>query len=264
LILFKTISFERKLKSIIPNFIKKIIILIIVNSVVGFFIKMLKLKKNMFGGIFDYKCVSNEEAAKIFWGVWESAEIRFAKRFAKSRTIIELGSSIGVTIGVLGNYLNNTKFICVEASPKNFDNLIIQKNLLLKKNLENQFVLHNRAVAYDVKVVNFEHTSTTGSQILKKKIEKQNNVYQIHSITLNDIIVENDINHPYTLISDIEGAESEIFFHDEQSLINCETIIVELEDTEKYSKNIQISRIKKLGFKILEFYGNVFVFKKIV
>jgi hypothetical protein len=29
----------------------------------------------MFGRIFDYKCVSNEEAAKFFWGVWESAEI---------------------------------------------------------------------------------------------------------------------------------------------------------------------------------------------
>lgn len=217
----------------------------------------------MFGGIFDYKYVSNEEAAKIFWGVWESAEIRFAKRFAKSQTIVELGSSIGVTLGVLGNYLNKKKIICIEASPKNFESLIIQKNLLLNKNLENQYVLYNKAISYDTSVINFEHTSTSGSQITKTLLKKKN-VYRIQSITLNDIIVENNIYQPYTLISDIEGAEAEIFHKDEESLINCETIIVELEDTKNYSKNIQISKIKKLGFKIIEFYGNVFVFQKVV
>ena len=216
--LLKTTSFERKLKNIIPNFVKKTILLLIINSTDGFCIKLLKLQTNMFGGMFDYKCVSNEEAAKIFFGVWESAEIRFAKRFAETKTIIELGSSIGVTLGVLANYRNKTKFICIEASPKNFKSLIIQKKLLSKKNIGNLFWLLNRAVAYDAKVVNFWHSSTTGSQIVKK-ISEKNDVYQIQSITLNDIIVENNINHPYTLISDIEGAEAEIFFQDKQSLI---------------------------------------------
>jgi FkbM family methyltransferase len=226
----------------------------------------------MFGGMFDYKYATNKESAKIFFRIWESAEIRFAKRFAETKTIIELGSSIGVTLGVLANYRNKTKFICIEASPKNYKSLIIQKKLLSKKNLENQFVLLNRALVYGPKTINFWHTNATASQIgdkilasqIGKKTLKKNDEYQVLTIRLNDIIVENNINHPYTLISDIEGAEAEIFFQDKQSLINCATIIIELEDTKKYSKNNQIHQIKKLGFKIIEYYGNVYVFKKVV
>ena len=96
-------------------------------------------------------------------------------------------------------------------------------------------------------------------QALKfQKILFKKNVYQNHTIILNDINIENNINQLYTLISDIEVAEAEVFFEDKQSLINCERIIVEVENTEKYSKNIQISKIKNL-----ECYGNVFVFQKI-
>lgn len=90
MILLKTTSFEHTLKNIIPNFVKKTILLLIVNSTVALCIKLLKLKTNMFGGMFDYKYTTNKESAKIFFGVWESAEIRFAKRFAETKTIIEL------------------------------------------------------------------------------------------------------------------------------------------------------------------------------
>lgn len=124
-------------------------------------------------------------------------------------------------------------------------------------------MLLNRALVYRSKTINFCHTNTTGSRIGKKTLNK-NDEYQVQTIRLNDIIVENNINHPYTLISDIEGAEAEIFFQDKQSLINCATIIIELDDTKKYSKNNQIHQIKKLGFKIIEYYGNVYVFKKVV
>ena len=83
----------------------------------------MRIRKNLFGGVFDYSNVSDKEAARIFWGVWESAEIRFSKRFANSDTVVELGSSVGVTLGVLANNRTDTKFVCVEASPINFEKL---------------------------------------------------------------------------------------------------------------------------------------------
>ena len=69
------------------------------------------------------------------------------------------------------------------------------------------------------------------------------------------------IKEPFTLISDIEGAEVPIFFEDRQSLKLCEMIIVELENTPLKSIKKQFMAIKKIGFKFLEFYGNVYVFE---
>jgi hypothetical protein len=110
----KTTSLERKLKSLVSQNIKKFLLYFLVNSFVGKALKFFKIRWNLFRGKFDYSLVSDKDAAKIFWGIWESAEIRFAKRFASSSTIIELGSSVGVTLGVLSNIRQHTKFICIE------------------------------------------------------------------------------------------------------------------------------------------------------
>ena len=99
----KTTSLERKLKRLVSPNIKSFLLYFLLNSYVGKALKFFKIRWNLFGGKFDYSLVSDKDAAKIFWGIWESAEIRFAKRFAFSSTIIELGSSVGVTLGVLSN-----------------------------------------------------------------------------------------------------------------------------------------------------------------
>ena len=91
----KTISIETNVKSFIPLVIKNLITKLFVNSLCGFIIKKFNFKFNLHKGIFDYSQVNNLEAASIFFGIWESAEIRFAKRFANSQTIVELGSSVG-------------------------------------------------------------------------------------------------------------------------------------------------------------------------
>ena len=60
----KTNSFERKIKSIIPKEVKKILLKFIVNSFSGFIIKHLNIKFNLFNGVFDYKLVNNYQAKK--------------------------------------------------------------------------------------------------------------------------------------------------------------------------------------------------------
>lgn len=255
----KSKSLERNFKSLIPLSIKKILIKIIVNSFVGKLIKISRIKLNLFGGVFDYSTVTANEAASIFFGVWESAEIRFAKRFAKSKIIIELGSSVGVTLGVLSNTLDNRKFICVEASKKNFKKLIHLKKFLPQRG--NEYIFLNKAIAYGVSHVHFEHTSTLGSKIKNdNKKNVQSNI--VPTISLNEILNLNLIKGTYTLITDIEGAEAEIFFKDKIALKKCETIIAEIENVSKYTVEKQISELVKLGFEICERYGNVLVMTK--
>ena len=84
-----------------------------------------------------------------------------------------------------------------------------------------------------------------------------------YTTKLKTILKNFYINKKYTLITDIEGAESEIFFKDVKSLKNCEMIIAELEDTAKYSIIKQLRQLKKIGYSIIEYYSNVYVFQKL-
>lgn len=254
---FKSVSLERKIKSLIPNNGKKFILFFLTSSIFGKIIKISKIKSNLFGGKFDYDLVSDVEAARIFWGVWESAEIRFSKRFAQTDMIVELGSSIGVTLGVLSNLRHDTTFICVEASAANFKKLSrLQKQL----STNNVYSLINKAIAYGKDNVGFASTSTTGSKI-DETIEDTESF--VPAITLTRLLQENQVNDEYTLITDIEGAESEIFFKDEIALKNCVRIIAELEETSAYSIEEQINKLISVGFSITESYGNVFVFSRV-
>ena len=252
----KTTALERKIKYLIPKNIKKIIVNIISNSVIGYLLKKLKINKNLLGGFFDYSIVTNKEAALIFWGIWESAEIRFSKRFADTKVIIELGSSIGVNFGVLTNCLDNRKFICVEASKINFKKLLHLKNQI--KSNKHECVMINKAIHYEKNKIYFKHISTSGSKLIKNNLDGD----EIDCISLHQILIDNNVNENYTLISDIEGVESEIFFKDSESLKNCSTLIAELENTDDYSINDQVEKLIELNFRIIENYGNVFVFKK--
>ena len=249
----KTSSVERIIKSLTPNRIKKIVIFFLVNKLIGKIIKISKVKFNLFGGQFDYSLVSDIEAAKIFFGFWESAEIRFAKRFAFSKTIIELGSCVGVTLGVLSKYRKNTNFVCIEASKVNFEKLSY-----LKRNLSNSnnYTLINKAIKYGKGKVAFVHTTTTGAKIVESNKDEKN---MVNTTTLSQILKENKIDEKFTLITDISGAENEIFFKDPMALKNCDTIIAELENTSKYSVESQIKKLSNLDFRIKERYGDIVV-----
>ena len=80
------------------------------------------------------------------------------------------------------------------------------------------------------------------------------------TITLSKILNLYKIKEPFTLITDIEGMESEIFFYDAEALQKCQCIIAELENTHLYSINDQIKKLTDIGFKLEAFKKNVGVF----
>lgn len=252
----KTTSLERKLKHLVPPTVKSFLLYFLLNSYVGKALKFFKIRWNLFGGKFDYSLVSDKDAAKIFWGIWESAEIRFAKRFALSKTIVELGSSVGVTLGVLSNIRKQTKFICVEAALENFEKLNSLKTLLPTNN---EYILVNKAIAYDVDRVSFKFTSATGSKINEKGDETGS---YVDATTLSNLLEENQIESEYTLLADIEGAEEAVFFKDEAALKQCVLIIAELENTSSHTIHEQISKLEDIGFSLRERYGCVVVMSR--
>lgn len=250
--------FERKFKSLLPKRFKKVLLNLLCNRQIGFLIKFSGVKFNLFGGIYDYSLVDGRTACKIFFGFWESAEIRYAKEYAGNENIVELGSSIGVTYGVLINIYPDSKYICVEAHPKVFQ--ILKKLVHFTGNLE-KATLINKALSYSrEKEVRFIEDSNMSSGKIGVSDEYHSPVIQV--VTLNEIIKDHLKEEKYTLISDIEGAEADIFFEDAEALKNCTKIICELDNTNKYPIESQVNQLLSIGFLKKEQYSNVFVFQR--
>ena len=230
----------------------------------GKIVKKLNLKSSLFLDPYDFSLVSDSEAASIFFGIWESGELRFVKKYINNRsgTIIELGSSVGVLVSALSKRLNNHNFYLVEASPINFS---ILEKVVTHLGGDNNFSIINKAVAYNTEAVLFDHVGTISSSIYNSG--KCKNSAYITTISLSSIVSkiinENGMSpNGFTLISDIEGAEGEIFLNDIDSLSLCKTIITELEETDAFSKSVQINMLETYGFRVQESYDNVYVFVK--
>jgi FkbM family methyltransferase len=241
------------------NKTKKVIASLICNKLFGYIIKITGIKRNIYGGYFNYKTVSSIEAASIFFGIWESAEIRFAKKYTNCNYIIELGSSVGVLAGVISKLKQNTTIIMVEASPLNQHKLSILVEDL-KKLSTNKYIIISAAIAYFSDTVIFRHTGTVKSSLLR--FDEIGEEFEVKCTTLSEIVKIHVGSNQYALISDIEGSESEILQWDKNAFENCRSIIVELEDTRQMSIDAQVSSITEMGFQMKEYKGNVFAFIK--
>jgi FkbM family methyltransferase len=255
----KTTSIERKIKYLIPQKLKQIITNFLTSSLFGRIIKLLNPKFNLFNGYYNFSLVKNKEAAKIFFGIYESAEIRFVKRFVKNKIIIEIGSSIGVTLGVILKSFFKKNIFCIEPSKKNF-------GILKKINIEfgnDNVKLINSAIDYSGrKHVLFKDASYTSSKIMAYKKNFNNSTYKVKTITLGEVIKKYQIKKYFTLIMDIEGSEASIFFKDAKSLNLCNQIICELHACKNFSIEDLVKKIQQINFILVERYNNVFYFKK--
>lgn len=245
-------SIERKIKRIIPSPIKRMILKVICNSFTGYVLKITGISRTVLGGYYDFSLVDSVTAAKIFIGVWEAAEMRFARRFVADEKIVELGSSVGATLGLLRRR-PNAEYVAVEASPRNF---AILKALTQNLPSPHRITLLHRAICYTGEAtVPFEERTYEGGSIGESGV-------LVPTIRLSDIVSEYVGDSPYTLISDIEGAEADVFLKDASALKNCQRIICELEDTVSASAQEQIAAIYDMGFVVREHYGNVWAFER--
>lgn len=203
--------------------------------------------------------------ASVFFGFYESAEIRFAEKYHNGNSdVIELGGSCGVVTSHLVSKLQSgNRLISVEAN-KNL-RVVWEENTRRANHHSTELILINEAIHYHSATVNFhisndttESSAVTGETIVSNAVE-------LPAVTLGEVVDRYKISN-YTLVCDIEGAEAQVFLHERTSLQSCHSILIELHDTvyknEPYSVGRLSELIKALGFNLIENHGPVHYFKR--
>lgn len=197
--------------------------------------------------------------AQLFWKIYESAEVRFIKKYLeKNKTIIELGSSIGAVSSIIGVSKNQeTALYCFEANP----NLISSIHKNLEINHVSQFFIYNGAIAPKGRDSIYFHIGETN---LTSKISLEDEGVNVPAINISDFIDNHNISN-CNLVSDIEGAE--IFLLSEQPEVfkKSSTIIIELHSCEYNGSQYTVDQLNEKileieGISLVDRYGSVFVY----
>lgn len=244
---------KQQIKIIIAGFLTKPFFGYLIKATSKNFILKNKLKFNI-----NPDQVSYSTIASLFWGFYESSEIRYVKKYLRSDLpLIELGTSLGV-ISTYCRAVNKNKLICVEANPTLIPS--IEKNFQLNK-IENYTII-NAAIGYSDKMF-FErgHDNVSG----KLSYEFNERSIEVNMISLSSILTDFNIEE-YILICDIEGGEVQILQNDSLALKNCKQIIIETHEGEynrlKFCPASLKDSILNLGFTLVDEYGPNYVFEK--
>jgi FkbM family methyltransferase len=254
----QTTSLERKVKSLLPSSLKAALTQFLCIPPIGWLLQQLT-KNTLLGFQYPLQLVDSVTAARIFFGIHESAEIRFALRHCTHKAIVvELGCSIGVMAAALKRHKSIDQYIAVEPSTVNVE--IARKVFRV---INKDVVICHKAISYGSEEKSFlQNTGYITNAVMEGQKDNLAGEW-VDNTTLSTILQEQGISGNYTLITDIEGAEADVFFKDVAALEKCDTIIAELEETEIYSMEEQAHQLKKLGFVLMERYGNVFAFSKL-
>lgn len=196
-------------------------------------------------------------AASIFWGVYESAEVRFVRRWLDpDLDCLELGSGIGLVSREIARMLRpGRRLVCLEP----------REDLLACAQENVSRIAVELCCRYIAAVV----TGREGPEATFPLQEDWINArwrdsvadgIKCRAVTLEEVASE--FQGRFQLVSDIEGAE-EGFLLQESSrdvLERCFRMIIELHDTERASVEELIGRIRALGFQHVDRYGAVCVF----
>jgi FkbM family methyltransferase len=213
------------------------------------------------------KGVNKINVAAIFWGFYESSEIRMIRKFFDGNSdVVELGSSLGVVGSHIVSRLKPGKrLISVEANPLLVAN--IAGNLGRFAGPGVQFKVLNNAIGYQggraVMRISDDNTET---RMIEKPGELSANDLEIDTITLSRIIETEGLSD-FTLVCDIEGAEIGIIQSDPQSLKRCRHLFIELHTTSwegrRFSPEELLSKlVGELGFQLISNHGPVCYLKK--
>ena len=255
------------------KFNKKINIKILISKIIcsnffGFFIGLVYSNRIKFRNLtIDTSStqINSVTKAYLFWGIYESAEARFILKYVqKGRNVIELGASLGVISSLIGKSIGNDGYLFSVEGNTNLVNII--NTNLQKNNIFNVSVI-NKMVDYNAKDTGFSKFNISKNHLTSSTQKSSNTINEIDlpTISLKQLSEEFDSNE-LVLVSDIEGAEIG-FILKERELSNFNLIIIELHETHYQSQTYSVSQMVNLitqnhGFKVKDFYGDVFVFER--
>ena len=195
--------------------------------------------------------------ASIFFGLFESAEIRFVRRYvASDLDCLELGSGIGLVSRAIAETLQPGRLlVCVEP----------RADLLVcaKENIRS--VAQGLRCRYISALVDRMERSDAGFPILADWINARMSGVggaNVRTVTLRELAKE--FPGRFQVVCDIEGAE-ESFLEEACSdvLGRVARMIIELHETDTASVDDLIERSVKLGFGLVDRYGSVCAFVRL-
>lgn len=203
--------------------------------------------------------------AMLFWGIYESAEIRFVKRYLmNSLDVVELGSSIGaVSCEIARKLKGERKLICVEANTQLIE--LLRHNI--GKNNARCHRLHIECGAIDYSG-SPDTTLILGQSNVDSRVAnglaESGKANKVPSTTLSRIIRTQNLQQ-FSLVSDIEGAEVGLFLEDSNALKGCVQMIIELHEVTYKGRRYGIGDIVNLivsstHFRLRDAYGAVYFF----
>ena len=254
------------------NFFKRFAFNLLCNNVTGFVIHtvfrdaMPVLRWHKFRFSAPIEKVHYKQIASIFWGFYESAEIRMVEKYLNvNLDIIELGASLGIVSSHIAAKLSPGKMLLlVEANPNLIDT--IHKNVARHLIKGASLTVVNRAIAYGYEQVSMVLTNNnTETRISENQLESEMAVV-VKTVTIESLIAEYNIQQ-YGLVCDIEGAEIEILMNEMGTLKQCKQLIIELHKTSYKGKEYSVLDIAHLlmhdyQFSFVMNHGPVYLFCK--
>lgn len=201
--------------------------------------------------------ISPAVKASLAWGMYESAEVRFVRRYIghEDREVVELGGSLGVVGShALSCMASDGTFVSVEANPQLIENL--GRTLSHHAQGQTVHVLHGAVHYADTPPVFSVRDSTATGSIGDTGV-------LVPAVTLGSILSQFSVPDGYVLISDIEGAEAQMLLHDAAAIKRCRTAIVEFHSTLEASLSDLRERFLSLGFREVAAHGAVVVLERI-
>jgi FkbM family methyltransferase len=252
--------------------IKRIVFKIMCNQITGWLILFLfkdrlpNLRYSRFRFDITKANIDKKLIASIFWGFYESAEIRFVEKYFDGQIdAIELGASSGIVSSHIVSKFQNRSRRLVGVEANKILSETWHKNVERHKQANVNIDMLNNAIHYGAESVSFAASNNTTESRVLVGGTNSGEVVKVNSISLGEL-VRNQSLLDYALFCDIEGAELQIFLNETDSLINCKQLFIELHESYEGSKKFAIDDInmliQKKGFLLVERHGPVFYYNR--
>ena len=162
------------------------------------------------------------EAPLLLAGIYERAEIDFVHRYLPAeQPVIELGASLGGNSCQISRKLAaGVSMTCVEANPEIVE--ILKENIA--RNCEGRPVEVMHAMIGDA--VGIGELGIGGSTLASAAKRAGSRTVKVPMVTLREV-ADRCGSGPFSLVSDIEGAEIAVLLTQQEALKNCTLMILE-------------------------------------
>ena len=211
--------------------------------------------------------VTNSTRASMFFGLYEGAEMRMVRSHLRpTEVLVDLGCSLGVLASAAAKKLPpGAVVVGVEANPALL--ALAEKNIKTNAPHVTTSIVHGAVDYTHPRGTPVDFVDTTDHTAAHMASAQADQIFSAPSTTLACVLEDAGIRDDYTLLMDIEGAESGVLRNDRGVLNWCTQVVAELHDTEVDGKAILaadlLATFREIGFAVVASYGNVHLLERV-